>query len=135
MGEELKESSSPFDLTPTKRIWKRIWSLRVPNRVKTLLWRASTDSLPSKANLLKRRVLNNDLCPDCKLKSETSFHALWSCTELTSIWEAKFAWLIKLSKDCNSFAEVVQLCQMRSDLFELFAMIVSLIWSRKTILE
>ncbi|KAL0009671.1 hypothetical protein SO802_004779 [Lithocarpus litseifolius] len=36
MEEALKESPSPSDLTPTKRIWKGIWSLRVPNRVKTL---------------------------------------------------------------------------------------------------
>jgi len=75
MDEELSEVPSPSDLTPTKRIWKGIWSLRVPNRVKTLLWRAGTDSLPSKANLLKHRVLTDDICPGCKLKSETSFHA------------------------------------------------------------
>lgn len=110
MEEELKEAPSPYNLTPTKRIWKSIWSLCVPNRVKTLFWRAGIDSLPLKANLLKRRVLNNDLCPGCKIKSETSFHALWSCTELTSVWDAKFAWLKNLAKDCNSFVEVIQLC-------------------------
>ncbi|KAL0008579.1 hypothetical protein SO802_010081 [Lithocarpus litseifolius] len=131
MEEELKESPSPSDLSPTKRIWKGIWSLRVPNRVKTLLWRAGTDSLPSKANLLKRRVLTDDLCPSCNLKSETSFHALWSCTELSSFWETKFAWLINLSKDCNSFVEVIQLCQANDDLFELFAMTVSLLWTHR----
>lgn len=78
MEEKLKETPSPSDLTPTKKIWKGIWSLQVPNRVKTLLWRARTDSLPSKANLMKRRVANDDLCSGYKLKSETSFHALWS---------------------------------------------------------
>ena len=76
MEEELSGAPSPSDLTLTKRIWKGIWSLRVPNRVKTLLWRVGTNSLPSKANLLKCKVLTNDICPGCKLKSETSFHAL-----------------------------------------------------------
>ncbi|XP_075663092.1 uncharacterized protein LOC142632603 [Castanea sativa] len=131
MEEELKETPSPSDLTPTKRIWKGIWSLRVPNRVKTLLCKAGTDSLPSKANLMKQRVANDDLCSGCKLKSETSFHALWSCTEISPVWEAHFAWLIKLSKDCNSLVEVIQLCQERSNLLELFATTVSLIWARR----
>ena len=71
MEEDLKESPSPSDLIPTKRIWKGIWNLRVPNRVKTLLWSVGSDSLPSKANLMKQRVVNVDLYPGCKLKSET----------------------------------------------------------------
>ena len=131
MEEELSGAPSPFDLTPTKRIWKGIWSLCVPNRVKTLLWRAGTDSLPSKTNLLKRRVLTDDICPGCKLKSETSFHALCSCSELFSVWKGKFEWLINLSKECSSFVEVIQLCQSRNDLLELFTMIVSLIWTHR----
>ena len=131
MEEELSGAPSPFDLTPTKRIWKGIWSLCVPNRVKMLLWRAGTDSLPSKTNLLKRRVLTDDICSGCKLKSETSFHALCSCSELFSVWKGKFEWLINLSKECSSFVEVIQLCQSRNDLLELFTMIVSLIWTHR----
>lgn len=106
-----------------------IWSLRVPNRVKTLLWRAGLDSLPSKANLLKRKVLVDDLCPGYKIESESSFHALWSCTELNSVWKGKFDWLKNLSRDCSSFLEVIQLCQSHKDLIELFAKTVSLIWA------
>ena len=85
MEEELRKSPSPSDLIPVKRIWKGIWSLHVLNKVKTLLWRAGSDSLPSKANLLKRKVLVDDICPGCNIESETSFHALWSCTELNSV--------------------------------------------------
>ena len=135
MEEELKESPSPSDLTPTKRIWKGILSLRVPNRVKTLLWRAGSNSLPSKENLMKWRVVNVDFCPGCKLKSETLYHALWSCIAIASVWEANFAWLIKLSKDCNSLVEVIQLYQEHNDLFELFTMTVPLIWARKNQLK
>ena len=131
MDEELSESPSPSNLTPTKKIWKGIWSLHVLNRVKTLLWRAGSDSLPSKANLLKRKVLVDDICPNCNIESETSFHALWSCTELTSVWEGTFGWLKKLSKDCSSFLDVIQLCQSHKDLVELFAMNVSHIWARR----
>ena len=94
-----------------------------------MLWRAGLDSLPSKANLLKRKVLVDDLCPGYKIESESSFHALWSCTELNSVWKGKFDWLKNLSRDCSSFLEVIQLCQSHKDLIELFAKTVSLIWA------
>ncbi|XP_065634207.1 putative ribonuclease H protein At1g65750 [Quercus suber] len=94
--EDMKDSPSSSNLSPTKRIWKGIWSLKTPNKVKTLLWRAGTDSLPSKASLLKRKVVCNDLCSECKLESESSFHALWVCCVVAQVWEQKFAWLCKL---------------------------------------
>ncbi|XP_075663011.1 uncharacterized protein LOC142632511 [Castanea sativa] len=45
---ELNEQPSTSDLSSTKQLWNGIWKLRVPNRVKTLIWRTSTNSLPSK---------------------------------------------------------------------------------------
>nr|POF26930.1 hypothetical protein CFP56_37702 [Quercus suber] len=129
--EDMKDSPSSSNLSPTKRIWKGIWSLKTPNKVKTLLWRAGTDSLPSKASLLKRKVVCNDLCSECKLESESSFHALWVCCVVAQVWEQKFAWLCKLLGKCNSFLDVIQLYQDHSDLLNLFAMIASLLWTRR----
>ena len=40
-------------------VWSRIWKLKVPNHVRNLLWRAGNDSLPTKANLLKRKLLDD----------------------------------------------------------------------------
>ena len=33
-------------------LWKRIWALTCPNKVKKLVWKACRNSLPSKSNLL-----------------------------------------------------------------------------------
>nr|POF23179.1 putative ribonuclease h protein [Quercus suber] len=132
LSEEIRNTNpSVSNLAPTKRLWKGIWSLRVPNRVKTLLWQAGTDSLPSRANLMKRKVLCNDLCPDCKLESETTFHALWACRAVAQVCELKFAWLRKLSDKCSSFLDVIQICQDHGALLDLFAMLVSLLWTRR----
>nr|POE95048.1 mitochondrial phosphate carrier protein 3, mitochondrial [Quercus suber] len=95
------------------------------------MWRAGTDSLPSKMNLLKRKVLCNDLCPDCKLESESSFHALWTCRVVAPVWKSKFEWLRKLAVRCNSFLDVIKLCQDHNGLLDLLAMTGSLLWSRR----
>ena len=131
MEEELKEEPLTSDLSTTRSIWKGVWSSRVPNRVKTMLWRAGSDTLPSKTNLLKRKIITDDLCPSCKLKSETIFHALWSCPALAPVWSSKFAWLMKLTKECSSLLEIFHCCQIHSDCFNLFAMIASQLWIRR----
>ncbi|KAK7816379.1 hypothetical protein CFP56_044137 [Quercus suber] len=41
------------------------------------------DALPSRANLKKRKIISDDICPNCKLDGETSLHALWSCSALS----------------------------------------------------
>ena len=58
------------------KVWKSIWSLRVPNWVKFLMWRAGTNSIPMQASLVKRQVLNDALCQECKLHTEDTMHAL-----------------------------------------------------------
>nr|POE71273.1 hypothetical protein CFP56_73265 [Quercus suber] len=123
--DEAKEEPSTLDLTTTRRFWKGVWSLRVPNRIKTVLWRAGSDSPPSKANLKKRKIATNDLCPGCKLVGETTLHALWSCTVLALVWATKFAWLVEKTKNCLSLLDVIQCCQENSDCLDLFAMIIS----------
>lgn len=46
-------------------VWKSIWSLRVPNRVKSLVWRTGTNSLPTQVNLVRRHILSEALCQEC----------------------------------------------------------------------
>ena len=127
MEEVLNGEPSTLDLSLTKSLWKGVWRLEVPNRVKIVLWRAGTDSLPLKANLKKRKIVNDDLYPGCNLKSESTFHALWSYTEFSLVWDVKFAWLKKKTRNCESMLEVIQCCHDHGDHLDLLAMIVSLL--------
>nr|POE67813.1 putative ribonuclease h protein [Quercus suber] len=131
MEEEQREVPSSSDLSITKRVWKGVWGLRVPNRIKTLLWRAGLDALPSRANLKKRKIISDDICPNCKLDGETSLHALWSCSALSQVWSPQFSWLQKKSRNSMSMLEIIQCCQEHSDCSDLFASIISQIWTRR----
>ncbi|KAK7835510.1 cyclic nucleotide-gated ion channel 1 [Quercus suber] len=57
-------------------VWKAIWSMRIPNRVRTLVWRAGTNSLPTKVNLVRRKILKEDVCTECQTQPEDVIHAL-----------------------------------------------------------
>ena len=106
MDMESNEHPRPSDLSNTKKLWKGIWNLKVPNRVKNLIWKAASDSLPSKSNLSKRQIPIDTTCTLCGLEPETSVHAIWSCPSLLQIWNIHFAWLIKESGKASNFMDV-----------------------------
>ena len=131
MEDERMEVPSTSDLSTTRSIWKGVWGLCVPNRVKTLLWRAGSNSLPSLENLNKRKIALDDLCPGCKLKGESTLHALWSCLAIASAWTSKFDWLRDKTSSCLSMLDVIQCCQGHCDRLDLFAMILAQLWTRR----
>ncbi|KAF3973465.1 hypothetical protein CMV_003110 [Castanea mollissima] len=128
---ELNEQPRPSDLSSTKLLWKDMWSLKVPNRVKTLIWRAGWDSLPLKSNLKKRKIPIDAMCSNCGLEPETSLHAIWSCPSLMQVWNVHFSWLVSEAGKASSFLDVVKFCSERSTLVDLLAMTISQIWTRR----
>ena len=109
-------------------VWKSIWRLRVPNWVKSLMWRVRTNSLPTQANLVKKQVLNDDLCQECKLYSEDTMHALWSCPKLNDACKVHFGQLKADTVHCAYFLEVINSASLVKSSFELFEIMVSAIW-------
>ena len=125
------DNPSSSDITQSKQIWKAIWNLNVPNRVKILIWWAGLDALPSQVNLVKRKVQCDPVCPICGLEQETIIHALWSCPTLAEVWTVHFAWLIRQTRLCSNFLDIIQACCSRGDCFDLFTIISSIIWTRR----
>ena len=122
---------SPSDISQSKQIWNAIWNLNVPNRIKIFLWRAGLNALPSRMNLVKRKVLCDPICPSCGVEKETILHALWSCPALAEVWSIHFAWLSRQTRCCSNFLDLLQSCCAKRDCFELFAVISSIIWTRR----
>nr|XP_023889547.1 uncharacterized protein LOC112001606 [Quercus suber] len=70
-----------------KRFWKKIWSILVPHKIQHFVWRACRDALPTKNNLLRRKVIQEKLCESCKEAPKTVGHVLWSCLKAKEVWE------------------------------------------------
>ena len=65
-----------------KKVWKEIWQMQVPPKVKKFIWRACCNALPTKQALMRRKIVANSICERCKLAIEEAEHALWSCSKL-----------------------------------------------------
>jgi hypothetical protein len=58
------ECSTPYS---AREAWSKIWKLHVPGVVRHFLWRLCTNTLPTRDNLFRRKVIQDSLCPMCGL--------------------------------------------------------------------
>jgi hypothetical protein len=76
MDEETKTLPSSSNPGQMKKVWEKVWSLKVPRKIQMFTWRALKDSLPTKLNLKRRHILIDLVCEMCKSNSEDIIHAL-----------------------------------------------------------
>ena len=60
-------------------VWKVLWKLKVPNKIKVFGWRACCNILPTRVNLVHKKIIQNNRCEVCKFEAETGIHAIWNC--------------------------------------------------------
>lgn len=64
-----------------------MWKLDLPSKIKIFMCRACQGILRTKEALKKRCIAEDNLCPLCKVKSESVFHVLLSCKLVKKVWE------------------------------------------------
>ena len=57
------------------QVWKSIWNLQVPHKVKHLLWGVANEALTTLHNLWQWKVVTSTYCPFCKSDGEDTIHA------------------------------------------------------------
>ena len=68
-------------------VWRKLWHLHIPSKIKIFAWKACVDALPTMVNLQKRGIGVNDLCPCCGFESETLFHSIIKCEVARRVWD------------------------------------------------
>lgn len=58
-------------------LWKHLWKIHVPQRIKHFIWRVANDCLPTKQNFVRRKIPVDESCSLCDDYQETIMHVLW----------------------------------------------------------
>jgi hypothetical protein len=69
-------------------VWKIVWKLKIPSKVKKFVWRALHGILPLKSILCNRHIGNSGQCPICGLHAEDILHLLFICEPAKNMWES-----------------------------------------------
>ncbi|KAK9995822.1 hypothetical protein SO802_020508 [Lithocarpus litseifolius] len=86
-----------------RKMWKRIWSLNVPPKVRNFMWWACSNILPTKANLVQKKVQVDPICTVCGQHEETTGHILWECPLARNMWALVRGRIQKTSSSKASF--------------------------------
>ena len=112
-------------------LWKKIWKLSLPCKVRNFLWRACRNPIPTKKNLQRRCVVDDPLCRLCSQHEENVLHALWSCLELAQVWNEDNQWSFKDRMTFHGFPQLLLHVLNSKCSVELFAMQVWTVWFRR----
>ncbi|KAM6549548.1 hypothetical protein CsatB_021224 [Cannabis sativa] len=68
------------------KFWSSFWRLKLPPKIKNLVWRACRNCLPTLCQLRTKRVNIFSSCPVCQGEEETILHALVTCPKVQIVW-------------------------------------------------
>jgi len=75
-------------------MFSSLWQAKDKPKVLTTAWRILLDRVPTRANLIRRRVIVNlFMCPLCNLSEETSQHLFLDCVFAQRVWSRCYRWI------------------------------------------
>ena len=117
------------DASGMKQLWKSIWNLNLPNKIRSFAWRACREALATKSNLKKRQITKDDICIQCGKEAETSLHLFWFCDRAKEVWSnSKTALPFSLDHRWYFIDVMWQLVKHSSICSDLMEKILSLCW-------
>jgi ribonuclease HI len=135
LSKELEQRDQPGSSSTEEvsEVWRTLWSLPIQNAEKNFMWRACRNLLPTKENLLQRKVVSEPLCPICGRETETVFHILWDCPSARDVWGASERCFQKCSFTGPNFIQVAEgiLSRWGSDALAAFIILARKIWFRR----
>ena len=114
-------------------LWKTIWSMSVLAKIRSFLWRACHESLPSKLGLMRRKIVDSPWCENCGTGVEDCLHALWKCPALDTVWSMQQDLAETRKTYHSSFQDLVRQVglQNREGILEKFATTCWLLWHKR----
>jgi hypothetical protein len=67
--------------------WSSIWKLKVPTKIKNMIWRVCRGCLPTRARLLDEGVNCSSMCVMCEESYEDVSHVLFECPRARKVWQ------------------------------------------------
>ena len=67
-------------------VWKTIWQLKIPSKVKIFIWRSLHGIVPLKCILANRHIGTSAECPICHNGPEDLRHLLFICPSAQELW-------------------------------------------------
>lgn len=124
--------SGPLNDKEGEDMWKKLWRLDVLGATKHFVWKATNNILPTRVNLWQRKIVEDPLCPICKMEEEDGMHALWNCPAAMDVWGETSSPINKWPAGGKDFVQLwLELsCRLQKETLEVVVVIMKGIWYR-----
>ena len=99
--------------------------------MKNLVWRATKNSLPTKDNLVRRKIIQNGSRDVCQEHTEDVKHALYNCPKLAELWKKMPQWTHMNVSSARNFVDLIGNVFAENRELALFATIVWALWTQR----
>ncbi|MBA0701023.1 hypothetical protein Goari_022448 [Gossypium aridum] len=69
-----------------QKMFKQIWSLECPSKIRILIWKFVQNYVPTFQNLHYRRLFADNCCTSCGQGCESSTHTVRDCLFSAQVW-------------------------------------------------
>ncbi|KAK7823976.1 putative ribonuclease h protein [Quercus suber] len=80
-----KRGAEPSNPTILRVIWRHIWEMNIPNKLKHFAWKACKNILATKENLKRRNITNDSVCEACEKHSKSICHIFRFCDKAKEV--------------------------------------------------
>lgn len=127
---DMYDPPSHTSIHPFKSLWRNIWVMTIPPKVRVFWWRVLHNIIPTSVNLKTHHVPTSGLCPLCHVGYDSTGHDLFACLEIKLCWKSLKLWStlkqVKLLDVLDIFGYMQE--QLSKKDFEVFAMHTYAIW-------
>ena len=97
------------------------------------MWRAAKDALPSKQNLVRRKIAVDENCSLCDEQQESVMHVLWLCDQAKAVWKSVPSFTRIYQTGYRSFTDLLEAVLDHGSAFKvaLFSTIAWSLWQRR----
>ncbi|PNX85647.1 hypothetical protein L195_g041717, partial [Trifolium pratense] len=88
LGTDKRVNQPESSSSNHNKMWSKIWSLPLPNKIKNFTWRLAKHIIPTCGNLQRRRVVLDPICPLCFMDQESDDHLFMQCPLVLQVWFA-----------------------------------------------
>lgn len=130
--KKMSDGGECSDSVQMKKMWKKIWSLNCPSKIKHFLGRSSKNILPINHCLKIRKLAVKENCVFCG-ERKTSGHTLWGCKTAIDVWKESGIKLPNGILPQGEFIDLVWNLMEKPDDFdwELFATTAWCVWKNR----
>jgi ribonuclease HI len=90
-------ASSSGTIQEIDPLWKQLWRMKLPGKVKIFLWRLARNSLPTRMNISRKKIELDTRCPMCYRMNEDGGHLFLKCKKAKHVWRALFLEDVRVS--------------------------------------